>query len=163
MAHKTFWKTDTPIDVAKRVKRETFESDLRWAYGVVEKADKLRCHLTGQKLERSTADPWRCLTHHHLRERSLAKSRRTEPANIICISLALHRLVTGGALHILDSKGEPAYYRTDIDKVQWNRTRITKGKEPVRIKRELLWEPKEPTTTRRGLTKVRRVELDSGR
>ncbi|MEQ1726760.1 MAG: hypothetical protein ABL982_00150 [Vicinamibacterales bacterium] len=127
-----------PGALQRRTNRETLEDRINAAYRIVEVEQGMRDFVTGQKLVRQTFDPWKRLTHHHLENRSQAKSRRADPANIILLSLAIHKFVTSGALLLLTAGGVKALTVAELALVEWDRTRVKFGEEPVRVRPELL-------------------------
>lgn len=146
------WRPGSTRQTRSKRKKLDFERELKFAYGLVEQRESFRCLVTGLKLVRSTEDPWRLLTHHHIEARSLAKLRRTEPANIVLLSLAVHKLVTAGLLYLLTETFEKAERFDQIAVVAWNRARVKVGEEPIRVLPQLLREVPIGATTFRGLT-----------
>lgn len=136
MTHRTFWK-GVPASVEREERKDAYQKELEAAYAQVNLKDRYRCWVTGSLLVKASADPWRVLTHHHLEERSANKQRRTDPSNIITLSLAVHRLVTRHALQLLTERGEKALTRRDLKWADWNRTIVPEGREPFILRADI--------------------------
>ena len=136
MSHQTFWK-GVPASVERQERKDAYQLELEAAYAIVNVNDHYRCWATGTKLVKQSADPWRVLTHHHLEAQSQNKARRTDPSNIILLSLAVHRLVTRHALVLVTEAGEKPLNRRDLKYAEWDRTRIPVGREPIALRRDV--------------------------
>jgi hypothetical protein len=133
------WKP-LPGFIAREDAATAFEKELKWAYGLAEKRAGWTCEVTGARLVRQSDDHYRVLTHHHLVPRSLDKRRRTDPSNILIVSLAVHKVITSGALWLLTAKHEKATTTRNYHHASWNRARVPKGTEPFTVKPNLLRE-----------------------
>jgi hypothetical protein len=133
--------TVTPAVAVKAVKQKADRAAWRKTSKAVDARDAVdeapRCFVTGKRLSTETMDPWLFRDRAHLEARSKSKARKHEVENVISVSRGVHKLIDGGALLLLDKKGQPAKSRKAIDHVAWNRRLIKRGDEPVRIRKGL--------------------------
>lgn len=129
--------TVTPRVMEKRIRAKVEDAEWRRVCQVVDQRDKRICQITGQPLLAGAVDPWSALERHHIVPRSRDKSRRFNAHNVITVSRAVHQLLHGGALLLLNAKGGPSKDMRDFNHVGWNRNIVCKGDEPCRIKRGL--------------------------
>lgn len=128
-------KTVVPRVVRKVSRAKVEDSEWRRVCKDVDARDKRRCQVTGKPLEGGAVDPWHALERHHLEPRSRNKSRRFTAVNVWTVARAIHRLIHGGALLVLNKRGQPAKDVRDIDHLAWNRNVVPRGMEPCRVKK----------------------------
>lgn len=95
------------------------------------------CFVTGKRLSTHTLDPWLFRDRAHLEARSKNKSRRFVDDNVISVSRGVHQLIDQSVLFLFDKRGRPAHSVKAIDHVAWNRRRVAKGDEPIRVRKGL--------------------------
>src|SRR5688572_13711101 len=103
-----FKHQSVPGVVARKVRKQAEESEWRRVCKDVDTRDKRICQVTGESLSAGAVDGWHALERHHLEPRSLNKSRRFTAVNVWTVCRAVHQLIHGGALKVLDKKGKPA-------------------------------------------------------
>jgi hypothetical protein len=85
----------------KAEKSADYETELRKCYAKVDKRDGKVCRVSGVPLTAGDGNKRRSLMRHHMKPKSLAKSERTNPANVITISAWVHdQIHTKAALHL---------------------------------------------------------------
>lgn len=127
----------SPKVLVAKAKAKAEDSEWARVCRLVDARDKRRCQVTGAVLTAGAVDGWSALERHHLEYRSANKSRRFTATNVLTTSRAVHQLLHGGALRILNKAGKPAKDVREIDHVRWNRNMIARGEEPCRIRRGL--------------------------
>lgn len=126
-----------PALVVKAAKKKAETSEWRRVCSRVDARDKRVCQITGVPLTADTTDTWRSIERHHLEYRSQNKSRRFNDRNVLTVSRGVHQLIHGGALRLLNKRGQPIRHVDELDHVQWNRDLVPRGDEPCRLKRGL--------------------------
>lgn len=130
-------KVSTPDVLLKKAKQKAEAQEWSRCCKAVDARDKRVCRVTGASLTAGAPDPWARLERHHLEPRSLSKSRRNNARNVLTVSAGIHQLIHAGVLALLDKAGRPVKSVDAIDHVAWDRTRIARGEEPVRLRRGL--------------------------
>jgi hypothetical protein len=124
----------TPRAIEKRTRQNRESSEWRHVCKRVDERDKRVCQATGVSLSGGAVDPWTALERHHLEYRSANKSRKFNDRNVWTVSRAIHQLIHGGALKVLDKALNPAKDVREIAYVAWNRAVVVKGDEPIKLK-----------------------------
>lgn len=126
-----------PRVVVAASKAKIEDSEWRRTCKLVDERDKRVCQVTGASLKAGAVDPWCALERHHLELRIKNKSRRFTHVNVWTVARAVHQLIHGGALKVLDKAGRPAKDVRHIDHVAWNRNLVPHGDEPCKIRKGL--------------------------
>ena len=87
----------------------------------VDARDKRVCQITGKPLAAGAVDPLLALERHHIQPRSRAVKRKFDAHNVLTVSRAVHQLIHGGALLLLNAKGYPCTDVRSFNHVAWNR------------------------------------------
>ena len=87
-----------PRVVSRATKRRKAESDLDKAYAVVDQRDGPYCRVTGRYTTPFDPDARVRREHHHLAQRSLAKTEIANPDNIIVVCAEAHAMFKAGWL-----------------------------------------------------------------
>jgi hypothetical protein len=74
------------------------KASLEACYAQVEARDQNTCRVTGAHLSPGAVDPKARREHHHIVKRSRDRLLIDDPANVILVSAACHRLITDGWL-----------------------------------------------------------------
>jgi len=126
-----------PRVLAERAQKNAEEREWERTKAAVDARDKRVCQVTGTKLVSGAVDPWQRLERHHLEYRSKNKGRRWTEWNVWSVSAAVHQLIHGGALQVLNRAGQKAKDVREIDHVAWNRRLVPIGEEPCRVRKGL--------------------------
>ena len=130
-------RVSTPDVLLKKAKHKAERNEWARVCGRVDERDKKRCFVTGARLSGGAVDPWLALERHHIRPRSVDKGRRFNANNVVTVSRAVHQLLHAGVLRLLDKRGQLADRFDAIDALQWDRSRVSRGDEPCRVRRGL--------------------------
>lgn len=131
-----FAKSKPRVLVEKAQKNAEY-AEWRRVCAAVDARDKRVCQITGKPLTAGAVDPWLALERHHIQPRSRAKSRRFNVNNVLTVSRAVHQLIHGGALRLLNARGYPADAVSAFNHVAWNRNLVPIGDEPCRLRKGL--------------------------
>lgn len=126
-----------PGVLVKRAKAKAEDSEWRLVCKAVDARDKRVCQVTGKSLSAGAVDPWIALERHHIQPRSRAKLRKFDANNVLTVSRAVHQLIHGAALLLLNARGYPADDVRSFNHVGWNRNIVCKGEEPCAIRKGL--------------------------
>jgi hypothetical protein len=122
-----------PLILVRRAKDKAEAAEWARVCKKVDRRDKHVCQVTGKHLSPGAVDEWEALERHHLEPRSLNRSRRLDVTNVWSVSRGVHRLIHGGYLNVLDKHGEKAEDVREIYTVEWDYSRIDKGREPCSV------------------------------
>jgi len=126
-----------PRVLKEKAQKNAEEREWERTKAAVDARDKRVCQVTGRPLMSGAVDPWDRLERHHLEYRSKNKGRRFTEWNVWSVSAAVHQLIHGWALRVLNKAGRPAKDVREVDHVAWNRRLVPRGDEPCRIKKGL--------------------------
>lgn len=115
----------------RRRRRLDRDQALRDAYADVDARDAGYCWVTGRYTQPGAPDVRVRREHHHLVARSLSKSLRAEPSNIITCCAEAHYLIEGGFITV---EGTDASKRHSV-RFHWNGLKPSERPFEIRSRR----------------------------